>query len=104
MKKKFTDFNLRIGLANDATIRSWSFGEVTKAETINYKTEKPVRSGFFCEKIFGPVKDNECACGRYRRVKYKGKVCNICEVLVTESIVRRRRMGHIELEDPIVHI
>ncbi len=104
MKKPFNQFSLRIGLANDTTIRSWSFGEVTKAETINYKSEKPVPSGLFCEKIFGPVKDNECACGKYRRIKYKGKVCNSCGVLVTESIVRRRRLGHIELHDPIVHV
>lgn len=104
MKKKFQNFYLKIGLSSDSVIRSWSNGEVTKPETINYKTEKPVFSGLFCEKIFGPVKNNECACGKYRNIKNKGKVCEICEVMVTDSIVRRRRMGHIELDEPVVHI
>ena len=104
MKKKFRDFELRIGLASDSTIRSWSSGEVKKPETINYKSEKPVRDGLFCERIFGPIRDNECSCGKYKRIRNKGKVCEKCEVQVTDSIVRRRRMGHIELDEPVVHI
>ncbi len=104
MKKKSDNFSLRIGLASDSTIRSWSYGEVKKPETINYKTEKPVPDGLFCEKIFGPVKNNECSCGKYKRFQNRGKVCERCNVLVTDSIVRRHRMGHIELEGPVVHI
>lgn len=104
MRKPYDKFFLRIGLANDEIIRSWSSGEVLKAETINYKTGKPVFGGFFCQKIFGPVKDYECACGHYKRIKNKGKICERCNVEVTESIVRRQRLGHIELEEPIVHI
>lgn len=104
MRKKSNDFILKIGLANDATVRSWSQGEISKSETLNYKTEKPVIGGLFCEKIFGPVKDFECSCGRYKSIRFKGKICEVCGVLVTQAIERRWKMGHIELEDPIVHI
>ena len=104
MRRTLEKFYVRIGLANDEVIRSWSSGEVIKPETINYKTGKPVFDGFFCQKIFGPVKDYECACGHYKRIKNKGKICERCRVEVTESIVRRQRFGHIELDEPIVHI
>lgn len=104
MKKRFSNFILKIGLASDSVIRGWSSGEVTKAETINYKTGKPIPSGLFCEKIFGPTKNNECSCGRYKRFRNRGKLCERCEVLVTDAIVRRERMGHIELEEPVAHI
>lgn len=95
---------IRIGLASPHDIRSWSFGEVKKPETINYRTYKPERDGLFCERIFGPEKDWECACGKYRGMKYKGMICDRCGVKVTHSRVRRRRMGHIELAAPVVHI
>jgi len=95
---------IRIGLASPHDIRSWSFGEVKKPETINYRTYKPERDGLFCERIFGPEKDWECACGKYRGMKYKGMICDRCGVKVTHSRVRRKRMGHIELAAPVVHI
>lgn len=91
-------------LASPEVIRSWSYGEVKKAETINYRTQKPERDGLFCERIFGPVKDYECACGKYRGKRYKGIICDRCGVEVTTSHVRRERMGHIELEVPVAHI
>ncbi|HBL18579.1 MAG TPA: DNA-directed RNA polymerase subunit beta' [Elusimicrobia bacterium] len=95
---------IKIGMASPEKIRSWSFGEVKKPETINYRTLKPERDGLFCERIFGPARDFECACGKYRWVKFKGIVCDRCGVEVTESKVRRERMGHIELAVPVAHI
>lgn len=95
------DFNnfdsIQIGLASPDKIREWSHGEVTKPETINYRTLKPEKDGLFCEKIFGPEKDGECHCGKYKKNKYKGIICDKCGVEVTSSKVRRTRMGHIEL-------
>ena len=96
--------SVKIGLASPHDIRSWSFGEVKKPETINYRTYRPERDGLFCERIFGPEKDWECACGKYRGMKYKGMICDRCGVKVTHSRVRRKRMGHIELAAPVVHI
>ena len=96
--------SIKIGLASPEMIRSWSYGEVTKPETINYRTLRPERDGLFCEKIFGPTKDWECACGKYKRVRYKDKVCDRCGVQVTTKKVRRERMGHIELAAPVSHI
>ena len=99
------DFDaIRVGLASPEMIRSWSFGEVKKPETINYRTYRPEKDGLMCEKIFGPEKDWECSCGKYRGMKYKGMICDRCGVKVTHSRVRRKRMGHIELAAPIVHI
>ncbi len=99
------DFDaIRISLASPEQIRSWSYGEVTKPETINYRTLKPEKDGLFCEKIFGPQKDFECMCGKYKRVRYKGIICDKCGVEVTRSKVRRERMGHIELAAPVSHI
>ncbi|MDO8672234.1 MAG: DNA-directed RNA polymerase subunit beta', partial [Dehalococcoidia bacterium] len=99
------DFNaVRISLASPEQIRSWSYGEVTKPETINYRTLKPEKDGLFCEKIFGPTKDFECYCGKYKRVRYKGIVCDKCGVEVARSKVRRERMGHIDLASPVSHI
>ncbi|MBT5953083.1 DNA-directed RNA polymerase subunit beta', partial [bacterium] len=99
------DFDyLEIGLAAPDRVRFWSYGEVEKPETINYRTFKPERKGLFCEKIFGPVKDWECSCGKYRRVRYRGIVCERCGVEVTHSKVRRERMGHIELAADVTHI
>ena len=95
---------LKIGIASDEKIREWSKGEVKKPETINYRTLKPEKDGLFCERIFGPVKDWECHCGKYKRVRYKGIVCDRCGVEVTKSKVRRERMGHIELAAPVAHI
>ena len=95
---------LRIGLASADHIRQWSHGEVKKPETINYRTLKPERDGLFCEKIFGPTRDWECYCGKYKRVRFKGIVCERCGVEVTRSKVRRERMGHIELAAPVTHI
>ncbi len=95
---------VKISLASPHDIRSWSFGEVKKPETINYRTYRPERDGLFCERIFGPEKDWECACGKYRGMKYKGMICDRCGVKVTHSRVRRKRMGHIELAAPVVHI
>jgi DNA-directed RNA polymerase subunit beta' len=99
------DFDLiKIGLASPEMVRSWSFGEVKKPETINYRTFKPERDGLFCAKIFGPVKDYECLCGKYKRLKHRGVVCEKCGVEVTQTKVRRERMGHIELASPVAHI
>jgi DNA-directed RNA polymerase subunit beta' len=95
---------VKISLAKPADIRSWSYGEVKKPETINYRTYRPERDGLFCEKIFGPEKDWECACGKYRGMKYKGMTCDRCGVKITHSRVRRKRMGHIDLAAPVVHI
>ena len=96
--------SIKIGVASPEKIREWSHGEVTKPETINYRTQKPEKDGLFCEKIFGPRKDWECQCGRYKRVRYKGVVCDKCGVEVTRAKVRRERMGHIELASPCTHI
>ena len=96
--------SIKIGLASSDMIRSWSHGEVTKAETINYRTLKAERDGLFCERIFGPSKDWECLCGKYKRVRFKGKVCEKCGVEVTTKKVRRERMGNIELAAPVSHI
>jgi len=95
---------IRISLASPERIREWSYGEVTKPETINYRTLRPERDGLFCERIFGPTRDWECACGKYKRVRYKGIVCDKCGVEVAPSRVRRERMGHIELASPVSHI
>jgi len=96
--------SMQIGLASPEKIREWSYGEVTKPETINYRTQKPERDGLYCERIFGPTKDWECHCGKYKRIRYKGVVCDKCGVEVTRSKVRRERMGHIELVSPVSHI
>lgn len=96
--------SIKIGLASPEKIREWSYGEVKRPETINYRTLKPERGGLFCEKIFGPQKDWECHCGKYKRIRYKGKICDKCGVEVTRSKVRRERMGHIELATPVSHI
>ncbi len=95
---------LKLVLASPDQIREWSYGEVKKPETINYRTLKPERDGLFCERIFGPTKDWECHCGKYKRLRYKGKVCEKCGVEVTRAKVRRERMGHIELAAPVSHI
>ena len=96
--------SMQIGIASPEKIREWSYGEVTKPETINYRTQKPERDGLFCERIFGPTRDWECHCGRYKRIRYKGVICEKCGVEVTKSKVRRERMGHIELAAPVSHI
>ncbi|MDR1630101.1 MAG: DNA-directed RNA polymerase subunit beta' [Oscillospiraceae bacterium] len=96
--------SIKIGLASPEIIRSWSYGEVKKPETINYRTLKPERDGLFCERIFGPMKDWECHCGKYKRIRYRGKTCERCGVKITKSKVRRERMGHIELAAPVSHI
>lgn len=96
--------SIKIGIASPEKIREWSYGEVTKPETINYRTQKPEKDGLFCERIFGPRKDWECHCGKYKRIRYKGVVCDKCGVEVTSSKVRRERMGHIELATPVTHI
>src|SRR5687767_10483759 len=102
---KINDYaSVTIRLASPEDIRAWSFGEVKKPETINYRTYRPERDGLFCERIFGPQKDWECACGKYKRVRYKGIVCDKCGVEVTRAKVRRERMGHIELASPVSHI
>ncbi|MFH0847266.1 MAG: DNA-directed RNA polymerase subunit beta', partial [Chloroflexota bacterium] len=102
---EINDFDaVKISLASPEQIKSWSYGEVTKPETINYRTLKPERDGLFCERIFGPTKDFECACGKYKRIRFKGIVCDKCEVEVTRAKVRRERMGHIELAAPVSHI
>ena len=99
------DFNaIKISIASPEKIRAWSRGEVTKAETINYRTFKPERDGLFCAKIFGPITDWECLCGKYKRMKHRGVVCDKCGVEVTRSRVRRERMGHIELASPVSHV
>ena len=95
---------IKIGLASPDMIRSWSHGEVKKPETINYRTLKPERDGLYCERIFGPSKDWECHCGKYKKIRYKGKICERCGVEVTSKKVRRERMGHIELASPVAHI
>ena len=96
--------SMRIGLASPEKIMEWSHGEVKKPETINYRTLKPERDGLFCERIFGPTKDWECHCGKYKRIRYKGVVCDRCGVEVTRAKVRRERMGHIKLATPVSHI
>ncbi len=102
---RVNDFgSVKITLASPNDIRSWSFGEVKKPETINYRTYRPEKDGLFCERIFGPERDYECACGKYKGTKYKGIICDRCGVKVTHSRVRRKRMGHINLAAPIVHI
>src|SRR5712672_4758542 len=95
---------IKIGIASPERIRSWSFGEIKKPETINYRTFKPERDGLFCARIFGPIKDYECLCGKYKRMKYKGLICEKCGVEVTLAKVRRERMGHIQLAAPVAHI
>ena len=95
---------IRIKIASPNEILAWSKGEVLKPETINYRTQRPERDGLFCERIFGPEKDYECACGKYRKIRYKGIICDRCGVEVTKSIVRRERMGHIKLAAPVAHI
>jgi DNA-directed RNA polymerase subunit beta' len=95
---------IKIGMASPEKIRSWSFGEVKKPETINYRTFKPERDGLFCAKIFGPIKDYECLCGKYKRLKHRGVICEKCGVEVTQTKVRRERMGHIDLAAPCAHI
>src|SRR3989337_4279422 len=105
LQTKGTDFDeVKISLASPDEIKEWSHGEVTKPETINYRTQKPEKDGLFSEEIFGPTKDWECYCGKYKRIRYKGIVCEKCGVEVTRSIVRRERMGHIELATPVAHI
>ncbi|MYH50340.1 MAG: DNA-directed RNA polymerase subunit beta', partial [Gammaproteobacteria bacterium] len=100
-----TDFDfIQLKVASPQEIRGWSYGEVTKPETINYRSFKPERDGLFCERIFGPVKDWECSCGRFKRIRFRGHVCDRCGVEVTLSKVRRERMGHIELAVPVCHI
>ena len=96
--------SIKIGLASPEQVREWSYGEVTKPETINFRTLKPEKEGLFCERIFGPTKDWECHCGKYKRVRHKGIVCDRCGVEVTKAKVRRERMGHIELAAPVSHI
>ena len=95
---------IQISIASPERIRSWSYGEIKKPETINYRTFKPERDGLFCARIFGPIKDYECLCGKYKRMKYRGIICEKCGVEVTLSKVRRERMGHIELASPVAHI
>ena len=95
---------VKVTLASPNDIRAWSYGEVKKPETINYRTYRPEKDGLFCERIFGPERDYECACGKYRGTKYKGIICDRCGVKVTHSRVRRKRLGHINLASPIVHI
>ena len=102
VKPNFT--KITVSLASPEEIKENSYGEVTKPETINYRTYKPERDGLFCERIFGPTKDYECACGKYKRIRYKGIVCDRCGVEVTEKKVRREREGHIELVVPVAHI
>jgi DNA-directed RNA polymerase subunit beta' len=99
------DFDaIRISLASPDKIMSWSFGEVTKPETINYRTFKPERDGLFCAKIFGPITDWECLCGKYKRMKHRGVICDKCGVEVTQAKVRRERLGHITLATPVSHV
>src|SRR5512136_1561138 len=105
MIDEVTPFNaITIRIASPESIKSWSKGEVKKPETINYRTLKPEKDGLFCERIFGPTKDYECNCGKYKRIKHKGIICDRCGVEVTRSSVRRERMGHIELATPVAHI
>ena len=101
----YTPFDaIQIGIASPEMIRSWSYGEVKKPETINYRTLKPERDGLYCERIFGPTKDWECHCGKFKKIRFKGKICDRCGVEVTRAKVRRERMGHIELAAPVSHI
>jgi len=103
--KVVKDYNaVSIKIASPEVIRDWSYGEVTRPETINYRTLKPEKDGLFCERIFGPVKDYECSCGKYKKYRFKGLICDRCGVEVTTSKVRRQRMGHIELAVPVAHI
>ena len=102
IEKKFS--KIKISLASPEKIKSWSFGEIKKPETINYRTFKPERDGLFCARIFGPIKDYECLCGKYKRMKFRGIICEKCGVEVTRMNVRRDRMGHIELACPVAHI
>ena len=95
---------IKIQMASPEQIRSWSYGEIKKPETINYRTFKPERDGLFCARIFGPIKDYECLCGKYKRMKFRGIICEKCGVEVTLAKVRRERMGHIELASPVAHI
>merc|ERR1712070_438139 len=102
---KNRNFNsIKISIASPSDIKSWSNGEVKKSDTINYRTLKPENEGLFCAKIFGPVQDYECMCGKYKRIKYKGKVCERCGVEITNSKLRREKMGHINLATPIIHV
>ena len=96
--------SIKITLASPDKIKSWSFGEIKKPETINYRTFRPEKDGLFCSRIFGPVKDYECLCGKYKRMKFRGIICEKCGVEVTKSNVRRERMGHIDLACPVAHI
>ena len=95
---------IRIKVASPEDILNWSHGEVTKPETINYRTQRPEKDGLFCEKIFGPTKDYECYCGKYKRIRYKGMICDRCGVEVTKAAVRRERMAHIKLASPCSHL
>ncbi|MGD9380097.1 MAG: DNA-directed RNA polymerase subunit beta', partial [candidate division WOR-3 bacterium] len=95
---------IKLSLASPETIVSWSRGEVTRADTINYRTQRPEKDGLFCERIFGPVKDFECSCGKYKKAKYRGTVCERCGVEVATSSVRRDRMGHVDLAVPVAHL
>ena len=105
MTTSSTDFDaIRISLASPDQIRAWSYGEVTKPETINYRTLRPEKDGLFCERIFGPIKDWDCGCGKYKNIRYKGVICDRCGVEVTRAKVRRERMGHISLAAPVAHI
>ena len=105
MAKSGNDFNaVRIALASPDQIKTWSYGEVTKPETINYRTLRPEKDGLFCEKIFGPTKDWECYCGKYKKIRHKGVICDRCGVEVARAKVRRERMGHINLAAPVAHI
>ena len=103
-KDPLTYSHVRISLSSPDIIRKWSFGEVRKPETINYRTFKPEKDGLFCAKIFGPTKDYECLCGKYKGMKYRGVVCEKCGVEIVKSKVRREKMGHIELTTPVAHI
>ena len=105
MGQSGNDFNaIRISLASPEQIKTWSYGEITKPETINYRTLRPEKDGLFCERIFGPTKDWECYCGRYKKIRYRGVICDRCGVEVARAKVRRERMGHIELAAPVAHI
>jgi len=105
MSQNGNDFNaIRIALASPEQIKTWSYGEVTKPETINYRTLRPEKDGLFCERIFGPTKDWECYCGKYKKIRYKGVICDRCGVEVARSKVRRERMGRITLAAPVAHI
>ena len=102
---KIDDFDaIKLKLASPEDVHSWSHGEVTRPETINYRTQKPEKDGLFCEKIFGPTKDWECYCGKYKKIRYKGIICDKCGVEVTRAVVRRQRMGHVDLSVPVSHI